>query len=68
MVKHKFKPERAEEFNKMLMNTFRYKMADANDIAILASVCQAWATKLKAKEYPDTLMSFRLVTTRAIDA
>ncbi len=61
-LKHEFKPERAEQFSKMLMNTFRYKMADENDVEILASVFQAWATKLAAKEYPETLLAVRLLT------
>lgn len=67
-MKPVFKPERAEEFSKMLMNTFRYKMQDANDIQILASVCKAWHMKLKAKEYPETLLAIRLVTKKSVNA
>jgi hypothetical protein len=61
-MKREFKPERAEEFSKMLMNTFRYQMNDANDIAILAAVCKAWGMKLKNKQYPATLLKMMLVS------
>lgn len=67
MKKPEYRPERAEEFSKMLLNTFRYKMADKDDITVLASVCKSWSELLEAGNYPPTLMSLTLVSAKVPD-
>lgn len=63
------KPEdsaRVEEFSKMLMSTFRYKIANEKEIRMLAFVLKIWARKLDKQQYPESLLALRLVGTKAI--
>jgi hypothetical protein len=57
MSKPQWRPDRAKKFSEMLMDTFRFKMADETDVQVLRSVMAAWAKKLKAGQYPSTLMA-----------
>jgi len=63
------KPEdsaRVEEFSKMLFNAFRYKIANPNEIRMLAFVFKIWAKKLDKGQYPESLLALRLVSRKEV--
>jgi hypothetical protein len=52
----------ARNFSETVMDAFRGKLQDPEEVAVLASVLYAWSIKLKAGEYPDGLLQTRKET------